>query len=88
MFIEIKEDRSVYCNGKYISEFTNIQEEIYKKNPSIVRKYAIKAKYLGNGNVRFIADWEKIIIEYLNNSLNDSSRTKKEGGSTEENQGY
>lgn len=77
----ITSTNKVILDGKYLGDFDALQQEIYKKNPEIVRKHRIKALYLGNNQVRFIADWELIIIEYYEIRNQEIKGGTKEGSS-------
>lgn len=68
----------VIIDGKLIGDFKSIQENIYKKNPEIIRKHRVKALYLGQDKIRFIANWEQIINEFQDTEI---YRRPKEGAS-------
>lgn len=74
----ITKTRKVILDGKLLGDFDSLQKKIHKNNPEIVRKHRIKALYLGQNQLRFIADWEKIIREYIELSDKEIQRRAKE----------
>ena len=62
--MHITKSNKIILDGILLGDFEDIQEKIFKENPNLVRKYKIKARYLGKGRTRYIADWTKIIEEY------------------------
>lgn len=79
--IRITRNNYIIIDGKIVGKFQKIQEIIFKKSPQLVRKHALKAVHLGNGEIRFIADWQTILENFYRND--NQIRNQNKGGSEE-----
>ncbi len=64
MDIHITKFGTVIIDGKIKGSFEEIQKEIKENNPNLIRKFKMKSRYLGGGDLRYIADWDSIMKEY------------------------
>lgn len=63
--IRITRNNFIIVNGRIVGKLTEVQQIIFKNNPDLVRKHRLRAIYLGNGRMRFIADWQSILENYF-----------------------
>jgi len=78
MDIHITKTNKVIAGGKLKGNFKKLQKKIEKKNPELISKHKSKAVYLGDGEIRYIADWDAIMEEFFTNEFLRESNKHKE----------
>lgn len=63
--MQINDKNEVILHNANLGNFRALQLIIEASRMDLIQKHKIKAIYLGEAEIRYIADWESIFMEYF-----------------------
>jgi len=63
--MQINDKNEVILYNTNLGNFRALQLIVEASRMDLIQKHKIKAIYLGEAEVRYIADWESVFIEYF-----------------------